>query len=82
MYLVGAAIATNHWPTRAFCNLETLGCNVVIPLIAMAWLGFSFLTLLIVLVLLHSATVYPGTVGTSTGTGIGARERNAPVAAV
>ncbi|KAL5525441.1 hypothetical protein ACEPAF_9311 [Sanghuangporus sanghuang] len=44
MWLVGAAIATNHWPTRALAGPGKQG-RILTTIIALAWVEFALLTL-------------------------------------
>ena len=69
-YLVGSAILTNKYPTRAICNTLTVDCNIVIPLIAIAWVGFSLVSILMVLALMNW----------SAANGSGAASTTAPMA--
>ncbi|EJD06316.1 uncharacterized protein FOMMEDRAFT_165160 [Fomitiporia mediterranea MF3/22] len=44
LWLVGAAIATHNWPTRAIAGPGKQG-RILITIVALAWVAFSLLTL-------------------------------------
>ncbi|KAL5520173.1 hypothetical protein ACEPAG_9386 [Sanghuangporus baumii] len=59
MWLVGGAIATNKWPTRAIAGPGRDG-HILITIVAFSWLCFSTLTIVKFLTGLHYATLRGG----------------------
>ncbi|KAL5525448.1 hypothetical protein ACEPAF_9318 [Sanghuangporus sanghuang] len=59
MWLVGGAIATNKWPTRAIAGSGKDG-HILITIVAFSWLCFGALTIVKFLTGLHYATLKGG----------------------
>jgi len=69
MWLVGSAIATNKWPSKAFCGFGKQ-CNVLIAIVALGWVAFGLLTLIVIAALMHYAAAHAGgTFGRGVGAG-------------
>jgi len=54
MWLVGAAIATNDWPTAAVRGVGKQS-RILAAILAFGWTGFALLTLIFVVTLMHHA---------------------------
>ena len=58
MYLVGAAIATNNWPSKHFIGTGKQA-EVLVAIVALSWIAFSVLSMTGVLALMHHAAMHP-----------------------
>jgi len=77
MWLVGAAFATHRWPTRGFAALSGER-DIVISLVALAWVAFSLLTIAKIFGLMEYAAIRAANAG-SYGNSTGGAFRDKPV---